>query len=258
MPDRTFRQRVLARETVLGTFLNTGSPVAAEICARAGFDWMLIDLEHGAGSEADLLAHLHAVAGTRAVPIVRVERGERLRIARALDLGAAGIMVPRLETSDEAAEVVGYLRYPPTGLRGVALMTRGADYAGVGHADVASVNEAVLGVMQVESPAAVAEAARIAAVDGVDVLFVGPTDLTHAMGIPGGIDRPEYDAAVRVVGQAARRAGKAAGVLLWRPSDLERYIDAGYTFFAISSDGAILNDGARALVEALREGSSAS
>src|SRR4051794_825672 len=110
------RERLRAGETVFGTFLNLGSPLAAELCARAGFDWLVIDLEHGAATEADLLGILHAVGRYPVAAIVRPQSGERLRIGRALDAGADGIMVPRLDTPDEVREAVSFLRFPPDGV----------------------------------------------------------------------------------------------------------------------------------------------
>jgi 2-keto-3-deoxy-L-rhamnonate aldolase RhmA len=254
MTDRpSFRQRVLAAEMLIGTFLNMGSPFSAEVCGRAGFDWLLIDLEHGAGSEAGLLAELQAGAATSAVPFVRIEQGERMRVARALDLGAPGIMVPRVESAELAAELVGYMRYPPAGVRGTALMTRGARFGTVDHDGLGAVNDSLVGIMQIESPRAVDAASDIAAVDGVDVLFVGPTDLSHAMGIPGRVGEPAFHDAVAVVGRAARDAGKAAGVLLWNPGQYQRYADLGFTFLAIGSDGASVSAGASASIAAMRE-----
>lgn len=248
----TFRQRVLAAETLVGTFLNLGSPVTTEMCGRAGFDWLLIDLEHGAGNEAGMLAELQAGATTAAVPLVRVEQGERMRIARTLDLGAPGIMVPRVESAEFAAEMVGYMRYPPAGVRGTALMTRGASFGEVTHDGLSAVHDRLVGIMQIESPRAVAAAPAIAAVDGVDVLFVGPTDLSHAMGIPGRVDEPAFHEAVAAVGRAARDAGKACGVLLWNPGQYQRYADLGYTFLAIGSDAAYVSAGANAALSAMR------
>ncbi len=247
------RARVLRGDLTLGTFLNLGSAVVAEICGLAGFDWLLLDLEHGAGAEATVLHELQATSGTGAAPVVRVDRLDRLRIARALDLGATGIMVPRLETPDEAAEVVRYLRYPPHGVRGVALGTRGTGYGRTGHDNVVDLNASILGVVQVESPTSVENADAIAAVDGIDVLFVGPSDLTHAMGIPGQLDHPSYRSAIGNVGEAARRHGKAAGVLLWRIEDTDFYGEAGYTFFGISSDGAFIRQAAIDAVRSFRE-----
>src|SRR5829696_1322038 len=156
--DRTLRARIVAGETLFGLFLDLGSPIAAEACARAGYDWLLVDLEHGATTEGDLLALLHAVEVGGATPIVRPQSGERLRIGRALDLGARGIMVPRLESAAEASEAVTFLRYPPAGVRGVALRVRGADLGAIGHADVSLVNDRIVGIVQIESAGALGQA----------------------------------------------------------------------------------------------------
>ena len=249
----TLRQRVLAGETTYGTFLNIGAPVATEICARSGLDWVLIDQEHGASGEADLLGHLMAVKGTTATAIVRVEQGARLRIGRALDLGANGIMVPQVSSAEEARDIVSWLRFPPVGRRGVALWTRGLDYGSGGHAGVDTRNEEIVGILQVESAAAVDAAADIAALDGVDVLFVGPTDLSHGLGIRGKIDDPTYVAAITRVAEAARARGKAAGVLLWKPDDIAVYANLGYTFFSLNGDGQLLNGAVRGALGAARD-----
>jgi 2-keto-3-deoxy-L-rhamnonate aldolase RhmA len=250
--DRPFRQRVLGGETLLGTFLCMGSAVAAELAGRSGMDWVLIDLEHGVAGEAGLLPLLHAVSGTSAVPIVRVEQAERLRIGRVLDMGAQGVMVPQVHTAAEARAVASFLRYQPAGQRGIMVFSRGLDWGSGGHASVASRHEALTGIVQIESLAAVDAAPEMAAVDGVDVLFVGPADLSHAMGIPGRIDDPAFDAAIRRVADAARGAGKAAGVMLWRPEDAARFRDAGYTFFSLSNEGSIFNAAIRSFVDTTR------
>jgi 4-hydroxy-2-oxoheptanedioate aldolase len=254
-PGRSrIRERVAGRETLVGAFLSLASPLSAELCARAGYDWLVVDLEHGAGGESSLLAQLYAIEGadradgSRCAAIVRPEEGTRLRIGRVLDLGAEGIMVPRLERPDEIRQVVSWLRYPPAGIRGIALLTRGAELGEVGHGDVAGLNDRVLGIVQVESPLAVANAREIAAIDGVDVLFVGPTDLSHALGVPGFLDAPVYLEALGTVVRACRSAGKAAGILLRSAAALDRHLELGFTFVGIGSDGAFVADGAAAAV----------
>lgn len=237
----TLRQRVLAGEMALGTFVILGSPPAVEIAARAGFDWLLIDLEHGMVGDDHLLPMLMALKGTDATPIVRVESGTRARVGRVLDLGAEGVMVPQVHSPEEAAEVAAWLRYQPGGQRGVALFTRGLAYGSGGHAAVEDRHEDLLGIVQIESRRALESVEEIAAVEGVDVLFVGPTDLSHALGIPGHVEDPRFEAATSRVALAARNNGKAAGVLLWSPADAARYAALGYTFLAISSDGSILD-----------------
>lgn len=251
--DTPFRQRVLAGETLLGTFLMMGSPAATELAARSGMDWVLIDLEHGLAGEADLLGLLHAVQGTGATPIVRVERTDRLRVGRALDTGAMGIMAPQVSGAEEARTFASYLRYQPGGQRGIMVFSRGMEWGAGGHGAVKTRHEALTGIVQIETPAAVDAAAEMAAIDGVDVLFVGPADLSHAMGIPGNIADPAFDVAIRRVADAAHAAGKAAGVMLWKPEDAARFRDAGYTFFSLSNEGSIFNAAIKGFVEGTRK-----
>jgi 2-keto-3-deoxy-L-rhamnonate aldolase RhmA len=240
------RARILGGETLYGTFVSLGSPTAAEICGRAGFDWVIIDLEHGAAHESELLTSLYAVGSTPATALVRPRSADRLRIGRVLDLGAHGVMIPRIDVPEQAAEAISFMRYPPDGTRGLALSTRGAGLGELGHPDVAAINDRIVGIIQVESPSAVEHAAEIAAIDGVDVLFVGPADLSHSMGIPGQFDDPRFlDALGRVVG-AAEGAGKAAGILLFNMAVLPRHLDLGFRFIGLGSDGSFVADGARA------------
>jgi 2-keto-3-deoxy-L-rhamnonate aldolase RhmA len=128
----------------------------------------------------------------------------------------------------------------------VALLTRGAELGEVAHGDVGRLSGRTLGIIQVESPAAVANAAEIAATDGVDVLFVGPTDLSHSLGVPGSLDAPVYLEALGAVVGACRANGKAAGILLRSPEALDRHLELGFTFVGLGSDGAYVTDGARA------------
>ncbi len=196
------KRRMRAGETLIGAFSDLASPLGVELLGNAGLDWIVLDLEHGSATEADLLGLLHAVATTPAAAIVRPQSGERLRIGRALDLGAAGIMIPQMQSADDVRVATSYLRYPPVGSRGVALRTRGAGMGALGHGDLARVvNERVVGIVQIESPNTAADADAIAALDEVDCLFVGPADLSHALGIPGQFDDPAY------LGRAAGRRG---------------------------------------------------
>jgi 4-hydroxy-2-oxoheptanedioate aldolase len=246
------RERARSGDLLLGAFIQLGSPVAAELAGRAGLDWLLVDLEHGAATEASLVEHLTAIEGTGAAAIVRVEEGTRLRIGRALDLGAEGVMIPRLDEPDDIRRVATWLRYPPDGVRGVALTTRGAGLGEVTHGAVRGLNERVLGVLQIESGRAVENAQAIAAIDGIDVLFVGPSDLSHSLGIPGRVDEPVFDAAIRAVADACRAEGVAAGVLVKKATDARRYLDLGYTFIGLGSDSGWLVDGARGALAVVR------
>jgi 2-dehydro-3-deoxyglucarate aldolase/4-hydroxy-2-oxoheptanedioate aldolase len=248
----TIRQRILDGETLFGAWTDMASPLATEITGRAGYDWLVADMEHGAPTEADLLAVLLAAEASGAAAFVRPQSGERLRIGRALDLGAAGIVVPRLDTAAQAEEAVSFLRYPPGGVRGVALRTRGARLGTVGHADVGSLNAGIVGIVQIETPSALREADGIAALDGVDVLFVGPADLSHSLGIPGQFANPTYLAALDAVVAACRRHGKAPGILLYDHASFGPHLARGFRFVGVGSEGSFIAEGAAAALAAAR------
>ena len=227
-------------------------PASAELLGRSGLDWIVVDLEHGAGTEADLVAHLTAIEVTGTVALVRPPSAERLRIGRALDLGAAGLVVPRLDTPDQVREAIGFLRYPPAGGRGVALLTRGGRLGAVNHAGVAALNDDIVGIVQIESPSALEAADEIASIDGVDVLFVGPADLSHSLGVPGQFANERYQAGLRRVVDACRAHGKAAGILLYDPASFAPHLALGYTFVGLGADNSFVLDGARAALAAAR------
>jgi 4-hydroxy-2-oxoheptanedioate aldolase len=248
-----FRRRVLGGETLFGLFLDLVSPASAELCGRAGYDWLLVDLEHGAGTEADLPSMLMAIESTGAAAMVRTQSGERIRIGRALDQGATGIMVPRMQSAEEVREAVTYLRYPLVGMRGVALRTRGAGLGTVAHADVGQINDRIVGIVQIESAGALAEADAIAATDGVDVLFVGPADLSHSLGVPGEFGSKKFLAAIETVLDACRAHGKSPGVLLYDLAVISRYLERGFRFVGIGADAALVSAGAHAALAAFRD-----
>lgn len=245
------RSRIRSGETLIGVFSDLASPMAAEINGRAGFDWTVIDLEHGAATESELLALLYAVGSTPMTPIVRVQSAERLRVGRALDLGAAGIMLPQLQSADDVRAAVRFLRYPPVGSRGIALRTRGGGMGTLGHADIARVvNERIIGVVQIEAAGTLAEADAIAAMDEVDVLFVGPADLSHNLGVPGRFDEPVYQDALSAVVAACQRHGKAAGILVYEAAGFAPHHELGFRFIGLGSEGSFVSSGAKAMLQA--------
>ena len=248
----TLRRRILAGETLFGAWASLGSPGSAELMGRAGLDWVVIDLEHGNTTESELVAHLTAIELTGAAALVRPQSAERLRMGRALDMGAEGLVVPRLDTHAQVVEAVTFLRYPPAGQRGIALLTRGARLGTVNHAEVAALNDDIVGIIQIESPSAVEAADAFAATDGVDVLFVGPTDLSHSLGIPGQFTNPAYLDALRRVVAACRANGKGAGILLYDPASFRPHLELGFTFVGIGADIFFVNDGVKAALAAAR------
>jgi len=247
------RERVLNGELMGGTFINLGSSLTAEIAGQAGLDWLLIDLEHGAGDRHELLFQLQAIESTPTAPIVRVAWNDPVQFKRALDLGPSGIMVPYVQSAEEARRAVAAMRYPPAGVRGVASMHRACGFGSDFDEYFRRADSQLLTVVQIETAAAVDHVDEIAAVDGVDVLFVGPMDLSISLGIARRWDHPVFSSAVNKVVSACRKAGKAAGTLVQSEDQIERSVSVGFSFLALSSDGAMVVQGMRGAVAAFRK-----
>ena len=248
------RAWVAAGESTVGTFVGAASPIIAEVCAAAGFDWLLLDLEHGAGGEEQVRTVVPVAASYGVPTVVRVETNERIRIGRVLDNGAAGVMLPRLDTAEEVREAIRHLYYPGTaanGDRGVATYNRACRF-GLDAGALDRANEQVLGVVQIESARAVAEAEEIASIDGVDVLFVGPRDLSHDLGVPGRVTAPEFLDAIEQVRLAAHKHGKACGLLVNDGAAAQAKLVEGWTFVAVGSDSTLLAAAARAQLDRAR------
>lgn len=220
----------------LGTWLSIGSPVIAELAAQSGFDWLLLDLEHGCGSEAAILQQLQAIRGTGATAIVRVGAPHPDLIARVLDWGAHGIMVPHVNSAAEAEEIVRSTRYAPGGHRGYSRTVRANDY---GLRPIDEVPPPIV-MAQIETIEGVKCAGEIARVDGVDVLFIGPADLGHDLQYHAEAAPGDYEHCLSLVVEAACAAGKHSGIMLRDVNDLVKYRDLGFTHLAVDSDLAIL------------------
>jgi 2-keto-3-deoxy-L-rhamnonate aldolase RhmA len=240
----TLKERVRDGSLMKGTFLNLGSPLVAEVLALSGFEWLLVDLEHGVRSEEALIAQLLAGAAHDVPMLVRVESPQRIRVGHVLDLGAEGVMFPRLNTPEDVREAVSHLWYPPSGDRGVAGYNRARRFGGDAR-ETAEVNDSILGLVQIETLSALENVSSIAAIPGVDVLFVGPSDLSTAMGIPGQLDAPEFVDALDKVVEAARKANVAAGILTGDLARAESLFERGYTFISVASDSALLRSAAQ-------------
>ena len=240
------RRRMRAGEELLGSFLDLGSALAAEITAGAGFDWLVIDLEHGAGGREATLAQLQAA---RVPVIVRVPAAGSEKIGWMLDHGAAGVLVPRVHNTAEAARAERATRYAAE--RGLDPGSRasafGRDATYAERADA----ERVL-MVQIETRGALADADDIAALDGVDALFVGPYDLGIALGVPPGAATPAVQAAAGQVARAAAARGKAAAVFLGDPSLAPTDRELGFTLISAGFTSALLAASADAALAALR------
>ncbi len=241
----------LHQQRLCGTFLNLASATAVEIAAEAGFDWLLLDFEHGSGSFSQLRALLHACRGSAAAPIVRIRSVDPDLVKFVMDSGAAGVMFPFVSTVDEARLAVQSSKYPPQGNRGVAGIIRATDYGKNWPDYFAQANERGLVVVQIETVQGVEAAEEIAAVDGIDVLFVGPLDLSVNMGHPGDFSPPEFVAALKKVIDACQLHGKSAGILS-KPGFVEQHKELGFRLFALGSDSGAIVSGLQGYLESMR------
>jgi 2-keto-3-deoxy-L-rhamnonate aldolase RhmA len=240
----SMKARLAAGETLFGTFLTLGSPFAAESLGLLGWDWLLVDLEHGGGDESKLVGQLMGCSSAGVHALARVESDVRGRTARALDLGVEGVMCPQVNSVEQAEAWASVLHYGPPGSRGIAFFHRGARY-GTDPAPVDTARARTCGIAQIESPEAVESVEEIAAVDGVDVLFVGPSDLSYSMGIFREFDNPAFRSAIERVNEAARAAGKATGIFLTSVDDVPAAVADGFQKIAIGSDGGFMMTAAR-------------
>jgi 2-keto-3-deoxy-L-rhamnonate aldolase RhmA len=250
-PETPMKARLAAGETLFGTFLTLGSPLAAEALGLAGFDWLLVDLEHGGGDESLLLGQLLGARAAGVHGLVRVESDVRGRTARALDLGVEGVMCPQVNSAEAAEAWASALHYGPAGSRGIALFHRGARF-GTDPDAIEHARARTLGIAQVESPEAVEAVEEIAAVDGIDVLFVGPSDLSYSMGMFRQFEDPAFRSAIERIVAAASDAGKTAGIFLGSVDQVPAAVADGFRMIAVGSDGGYMMQAAREAVGAAR------
>lgn len=242
------------RHNLIGCWLSLGSPITTEVAGVAGFDWLLIDLEHAPNDVLSLIPQLMALKDSASAAIVRPSWNDTVEIKRLLDAGAANLLIPFVEDAEQARSAVSATRYPPQGVRGVSVSQRGNRYGAIKDYHVRSNDEIGL-LVQIESRTGVTNAASIAAVDGVDGLFIGPSDLAASYGHLGQASHPEVQAAIAQVALAAQRAGKSCGILAPVEADARRYLAQGINFVGVGSDLGVLRMGTQALADKFRQAS---
>lgn len=246
-PPNLFKQALARGERQIGLWLGLATPYAAELCAGSGFDWLAIDGEHAPNDLRTMLATLQAVAPYPTHPIVRLPHGDAVLIKQVLEIGATTLLVPMVESAAMAQALVSATRYPPQGIRGVgsglARSSRWNRYDDYLHA----ANDTTCLLVQVETADALAQVDDIAAVDGVDGVFIGPADLAASMGYLGQAMHPEVRKAIDDGIARIRRAGKAAGILCADEPLARHYLDQGVTFIAVGIDTALLASASRSL-----------
>lgn len=220
-----------------GTWLSIGSPVIAELASECGFDWLLFDMEHGCMTEASVLANLQAAKREGIKLIVRVGSMDTALIARVLDWGASGIMLPHVSTAEQAEACVKAMNYPPIGTRGYSSSSRVFKYG------LTIQQNQLLFIPQIEDHEGVQNAENIAAVPGVNVLFVGPADLKLDLSTRPAHESIPYEKAIQQVSTAAKKYQKQAGILVRNPDDLPTLKEYGFTCLAIGSDLGFIRDG---------------
>ncbi|WP_109465321.1 aldolase/citrate lyase family protein [Albibacillus kandeliae] len=246
-PINTFKQRLLAGETLIGCWLATGEDYVAEIMGTAGFDWLVIDGEHSPNDLRSIRAQLTALAASGSEPVVRVPLGETWMIKQVLDVGARTVLVPMVETAEQARQLVRDCRYPPEGVRGVGSALGRATMFNSVKDYVATANAQICLLVQVESRNGLEHLDEILAVEGVDGVFIGPADLATDMGHAGNSEAAEVKAAIHGAITRIAAAGKAPGILAMAEAPIQRHIDSGARFVAVGADVVLLSTAARQL-----------
>ena len=241
-----FRRDLLAGKMLIGCWSSLSNAITTEVLGVAGFDWILLDGEHSPNDVGTFIPQLMALKDSASAPVVRPSSNNTVEIKRLLDAGFYNFLVPFVESAEEAARAVAATRYPPQGVRGVSVSQRSNRYGTVANY-FTGINEQICVAVQIESNAGVAAAAQIAAVDGVDCIFVGPSDLAAGMGHLGNANHPEVQAAIAAVYAAAKAAGKPSGILAPKEEDARRYMAMGATFVAVGSDLGVFRSATQAL-----------
>lgn len=243
-----FRSDILASRRLIGCWAALTSHITTEILGQAGFDWLLLDCEHAPNDLGSLITQLMALKDSRSAPVVRPPANDPVVIKRLLDIGFVNLLLPMIESAAAARQAVAATRYPPLGMRGVSNAQRGNRYGALA-AYAEQIDEHVCVLLQIESRAGIAALDEILQVPGVDGIFIGPADLSAALGHFGQFNHPQVQAAIADIHARTRAAGKAAGILTTVEADAQRYLAQGFQFVAVGTDQALF----RAATQGLRE-----
>ena len=253
-PTNTFKRRLHERSPQVGLFTTLNSPAVVEVLAGCGFDWILIDAEHSPTDVADVIAQLRVLAGRGVSALVRPGWSDMVLIKRLLDAGVQSLLIPYVETAEAAAAAVGYTRYAPAGVRGVMGASRAASYDETTDYLQTAADEICV-VVQIETAQALANIEAIAAVPGVDAVFIGPSDLAASMGHLGDVRHPQVQAAVDDAFLRLRAIGKPSGYFTLNEDDARARLAQGVDIVAVALDATILRRGAVRLLGTIKAGS---
>ena len=253
MPVNTFKLRLQSGEALIGLWLGLAAPYCAELAANAGFDWLLIDGEHAPNDLRGMLGQLQAVAPYPSHPVIRPVIGDTALIKQVLDIGVQTLLVPMVESAEQARELVRAIHYPPSGVRGVgSALARASRWNSIpGYLDKA--DEQMCLLVQIENQEGLANLDAIAAVESVDGVFIGPADLSASMGFRGNPGHPDVQAAIEDAIARIQKAGKAAGILSADQKLARRYIELGAAFVAVGVDTTVLMRGLQTLAATFKD-----
>lgn len=247
-PRNRFKAALAAKQAQVGFWLALANPYTAELCAGAGYDFLVFDGEHAPNDVPILMAQLQAVAPYGAAAVLRPPIGQTHLIKQFLDIGAQTVLVPIIETAEEAAAMVAAVHYPPRGVRGVATLTRASKF---GHIPdyLATAGDEICLLLQVETRRGLDNLDEILKVDGVDGIFIGPSDTAAALGHLGNPGHPEVQAVIEDAIKRIAAAGKAPGILMVNEQLAKRYLELGALFVAVGTDVGVLVQGTQGLAE---------
>lgn len=252
MHETPFKRRLLAGETLTGLWLGLANPYTAEMAATAGFDWLLLDAEHSPNDLRGLLSQLQAIAPYASHPIIRPPVGDPVLIKQYLDIGAKTLLVPMVESAEQAVALVAAMRYPPRGIRGVGHVLSRAARWGTVDDYLARADDEMCLLVQVETQQGLENLEAIAATEGVDGVFIGPADLSASMGHLGDYGHPEVCAAIHHAITRLRAVGKAAGIVTADEEEARDYLDAGCGFVGVGIDTLLLMKAMHGLAQRFR------
>jgi 4-hydroxy-2-oxoheptanedioate aldolase len=246
MQRNAFKHDLAAGKLQIGLWSSLCSNIAAEILSDSGFDWILLDTEHSPNEIPDLVGQLQGMQASKTTPIIRPAWNDAVLIKRALDIGAQSLLLPYVQNVAEAKAAVAATRYPPHGIRGVSVAARASRY-GRTPGYLTKANDEICVLVQVETGQALKNLEAIAAVEGVDGVFIGPSDLAASLGHVGNPQHPEVQAAIKDAVTRLKAVGKPAGMLTGNEEEARRYIEWGYLFVAVGADVGLLAKNADAL-----------
>ncbi len=252
-PRNAFKHALAAGQLQIGLWCSLASHIAAEIVSDCGFDWLLLDTEHSPNEIPGLLSQLQAVSRGTATPIVRPAWNDTVLIKRVLDIGAQSVLIPYVQNVEEAKAAVAAVRYPPRGVRGVAAASRASRYGRVTDY-LKKADSEICMLLQVETRSALDQLEAIAQVEGVDGVFIGPSDLSASFGHVGNPQHPEMQKTLEDAVRRLKAVGKPAGILTGNEEEARRYIAWGYTFVAVGADVGLLARNADALAKKFKSG----